>query len=85
MPDRSPPKPKTNLGKPLSNSAVRGLMRAMLSVKTPPGRAARFDAAVADRGPVRSFTPEQMLQLAARIPDGALKIVATGVKKDEAA
>jgi hypothetical protein len=66
MPDRSPPKPTTNLGKPLSNSAVRGLMRAMMSVKAPSGRAARFDAA-ANRGPVRFFTSEQMLQLAARM------------------
>jgi hypothetical protein len=69
MPDRPPPKPKTNLGKPLSNSAVRGLMRAMMSVKVPPGRPARFDSPVADRGPVRFFTPEQMLQFAARMEE----------------
>jgi hypothetical protein len=67
MPGRQPPKPTTNLGKPLSNSAVRGLMRAMMSVKAPPGQPARFDTPVSDRGPVRFFTPEQMLQLAARM------------------
>jgi hypothetical protein len=67
MPGRPPTKPKTNLGKPLSNSAVRGLMRAMMSVNAPPGRPARFDAPVLDRGPVRFFTPEQMLQRATRI------------------
>jgi hypothetical protein len=69
MPDRPPPKPKTNLGKPLPNSTVRGLMRAMMSVKAPPGRPARFDSPVADRGPVRFFTPEQMLQLAVRMEE----------------
>jgi hypothetical protein len=67
MPGRQPPKPKTNLGKPLSNSAVRGLIRAMMSVKALPGRPAQFDAPITNRGPVRFFTPGQMLHLAARI------------------
>jgi hypothetical protein len=67
MPDRPPPKPKTNLSKPLSNRAVRGLMRAMMSVNAPPGRPTQFDSPIADRGPVRFFSPEQMLQLAMRM------------------
>jgi hypothetical protein len=42
-------------------------MRAMMTVTAPPGRPAQFDAPVADRGPVRFFSPKQMLQLAARM------------------
>jgi hypothetical protein len=79
MPGRQPPKPKTNLGKPLSNSAVRGLIRAMMSVKALPGRPAQFDAPITNRGPVRFFTPEQMLHLAARIE----KLSAAGATKSE--
>jgi hypothetical protein len=42
-----------------------------MSVKAqaPPGRPARFDSPVADRGPIRFFTPEQMLQFAARMEE----------------
>jgi hypothetical protein len=61
--DRPPP----NVGKPLPNSAVRGLLRAMMSVRPPPGLPAEPRDDGVSRGPVMYFSPEQMRAIAIRL------------------
>lgn len=66
--------PKSNLGKPLPNAAVRGLLRAMMGVQARPGRIPpRFDRGD-DTGLMRFYTPEQIGDLADRL----LKLAGSG-------
>ena len=63
---KAPPHPP-NIGKPLSNSVVRGLLRAMISTRPAGGRAAEPRDEVVPRGPVAYFSSEQMRAIAIRL------------------
>jgi hypothetical protein len=64
---REPPKEKTNLGPPLSYTAVAGLLRALRGIRAAPNRPARFADPAAPTGPTRYYTPETMIALAQRL------------------
>lgn len=70
---REPPKEKSNLGPPLPDGSVAGLLRALRSIRVAPNRPARFDDPAASTGPVRYYSPESMIELAQRLERLAAK------------